>query len=110
MDYVTDNTTGEVRMARAATLVAMREPTFSRFFKRNVGCTFVEYVRKLRIAQACKLLADTSRPITDICFDVGFRNISNFNRRFLAEKGMPPSRYRRLLVHAASPHQQPGQM
>lgn len=106
MDYVYDNLTDEVRMSRAAELVGMTEPTFSRFFKRNTGCTFVDYVRKLRIAKACELLADPSRPITDICFDAGFRNISNFNRRFLAEKGMPPSRYRQLLAQARRPETQ----
>ena len=90
-------------MSRAAELVGMAEPTFSRFFKRNTGCTFVDYVRKLRIAKACELLADPSKRITDICFEAGFHNISNFNRRFLAEKGMAPSRYRQLLAQAKQP-------
>ena len=36
--------------------------------------------------------------ITEICFEVGFNNLSNFNRQFLAEKGMTPSRFRALLA------------
>lgn len=100
MDYVYDNITGDVRMSVAAQLVDMTEPTFSRFFKRNTGSTFVEYVRKLRVAKACELLADHALQITDICFESGYQNISNFNRRFRAEKGMPPTKYRQLLLRA----------
>ena len=40
-------------------------------------------------------------PITEICFAAGFNNISNFNRQFLAQKGMPPSRFRALLAENA---------
>ena len=36
--------------------------------------------------------------ITDVCFASGFNNLSNFNRQFLAQKGMPPSRFRALLA------------
>jgi AraC-like DNA-binding protein len=42
-------------------------------------------------------MSDDHASITDICFEVGFNNLSNFNRQFLAEKGMTPSRFRRLL-------------
>jgi AraC-like DNA-binding protein len=41
-------------------------------------------------------MSDSDRPITEIAFDVGFNNLSNFNRQFLALKGMPPSRFRSL--------------
>ena len=59
----------------------------------------VQYVNRLRINLACQhLMGDPARPITDICFAVGFNNLSNFNRQFLARKGMPPSRFRALLA------------
>jgi hypothetical protein len=44
---------------------------------------------------ARKLLTETERPVTDICYETGFSNISNFNRAFLQRIGMTPSRYRR---------------
>ena len=37
-------------------------------------------------------------PIIEICYAVGFNNLSNFNRQFLTQKGMPPSRFRTLLA------------
>jgi AraC-like DNA-binding protein len=61
--------------------------------------SLVQYVKRLRINLACQILmSDEQAPITDICFEVGYNNLSNFNRQFLAEKGMTPTRFRRLLV------------
>jgi AraC-like DNA-binding protein len=51
---------------------------------------------KLRIGRACKLLADSDMGVTDICFEIGYANISNFNRSFRQQRGMTPSAYRRL--------------
>ena len=60
----------------------------------------MQYIKRLRINLACQLLmSEETMSITDICFGVGFNNLSNFNRQFLAEKGMPPSQFRRLLGH-----------
>jgi AraC-like DNA-binding protein len=98
MDYLLENLTAEVRMTEAAKLAGMTGPSFCRFFKRNTGNRFVDYVRKLRVGAACKLLAETPTPVTEICYQVGFQNISNFNRRFRHEKGLTPSEYRRLSV------------
>ena len=59
----------------------------------------VQYVNRLRINLACQLLmGENKTSITEICFAVGFNNISNFNRQFLAQKGMPPSRFGALLA------------
>jgi len=44
------------------------------------------------------LMSDERSNISDIGFEVGFNNLSNFNRQFLAEKGMPPSQFRRLIA------------
>jgi AraC-like DNA-binding protein len=44
------------------------------------------------------LMSEEDRSVTDICYEVGFNNQSNFNRQFLAQKGMSPSRFRSLLA------------
>ena len=43
-------------------------------------------------------MSDEQAQISEICFEVGFNNLSNFNRQFLAEKGMPPSQFRSMLA------------
>ncbi|MGV3553305.1 AraC family transcriptional regulator [Rhizobium sp.] len=82
-----------------AEIAGQSTSAFSRAFRRHTGMSLVQYVKRLRINLACQILmSDEQAAITDICFEVGFNNLSNFNRQFLAEKGMPPSQFRRLLV------------
>jgi AraC-like DNA-binding protein len=49
----------------------------------------------VRINSACHLLMQTDHYVTDICYQVGFNNVANFNRRFLEIKGMTPKEFRR---------------
>ena len=80
--------------------IAKRSPSaFSRSFRRHTGMSLVEYVNRLRINLACQLLmSEAELPITEICYAAGYNNVSNFNRQFLAQKGMPPSRFRTLMA------------
>jgi len=103
ISYVVNNLSGKVRMSEAAAIAGMTQSAFSRFFKKNTGANFVDYSRKLRIGRACKLLSDTGRPVTDICFEVGYANISNFNRHFRKERGVTPTQYKRLSNLRATP-------
>jgi len=75
--------------------LGMSESQFSRFFRRTTGNTFTDFVNRVRINRACQLLMESEQRITDICYEVGFNNVANFNRRFLEIKGMTPSEFRR---------------
>lgn len=75
--------------------LGMSESRFSRFFRRATGNTFTDFVNHVRINRACQLLMESDRYITDICYEVGFGNVANFNRRFLDIKGVTPSEFRR---------------
>ena len=80
--------------AMAAEL-GMTESRFSRFFHRATGNTFTDFVNRVRINRACQLLMESDRLITDICYEVGFNNVANFNRRFRDIKGMTPREFRK---------------
>jgi AraC-like DNA-binding protein len=86
----------DVRLSDAADLAGMTETSFSRFFKRNTGNTFTRHLSELRVSKACQLLTETDRAVTVICGDVGYDNLSNFNRVFRELRGMSPRQYRRL--------------
>lgn len=92
--YINNNYKSPVTLEAAAEIANMSTNAFSRFFKRSTGNTFVEYVNKLRIGQACKLLAENELTIAEICYEVGFNNISNFNRQFRKHKRTNPRQYR----------------
>jgi AraC-like DNA-binding protein len=94
LEYVFSNHAGTVKMSEAAALVGMTEPTFSKYFKRATGQNFSDLVRKLRLAHARRLLERSDKAISDICYEVGFSNLSNFNRHFLNDAGETPRRYR----------------
>ena len=91
----------DLRISEVAELARMNASTFSRFFKRNTGKTFTDHLTRLRIGRACDLLANSGLPVTDICYEVGYANIANFNRTFRNHRGQTPSAYRRLAKHRA---------
>ena len=76
-------------------MVNQSPSAFSRSFKRHTGSTLVRYKNQLRVDLACQMLL--TRPeakVAEICYDVGFSNLSNFNRHFARLKGMSPSQFR----------------
>jgi len=81
--------------ADLAAELGMSESRFSRFFRRATGNTFTDFVNRIRVNRAGQLLMETDRQVTHICFEVGFNNVANFNRRFLEIKGVTPSEFRR---------------
>lgn len=93
--YIFANLTDDVRLSVAARNANMSEAAFSKYFKRASGQTFSDMVRRLRLAHARRLLRQTSDSVALIAQEVGYANLSNFNRQFLAEHGVTPSRYRR---------------
>lgn len=95
MRYVLEHYSDDIDLASVARKCEMEPQAFSRFFKRHTGHTFARYVILARVYAACSLLTQTYRPITDICFEVGFNNIANFNRQFFKICGRTPSDYRR---------------
>ena len=93
--YVAEHHAREIPLAVVAGLVGMSESAFSRFFARATGNGFSRFLNRVRIAKACELLGTTDRPITAICFEVGFNNVANFNRRFRELKAVTPREYRK---------------
>jgi AraC-like DNA-binding protein len=92
---ITDNLSQSFSAGEMAAELGMSESRFSRFFRRATGNTFTDFVNRVRINRACQLLMETERRITDICYEVGFNNVANFNRRFLEIKGITPSEFRK---------------
>ncbi|MEW6704120.1 MAG: AraC family transcriptional regulator [Pseudomonadota bacterium] len=95
VSYISEHCSEPLAMAELCERFRMTESRFSRFFRRATGNTFTDFVNRMRISKACQLLMETDRYVTNICYDVGFNNVANFNRRFLEIKGMTPSDFRR---------------
>jgi len=94
--YITDHYQDDLSLKQAADLVNMSESSFSRHFQKATSNKFVEFVNRVRIGKACILLAETDLQISSICFEVGFKNITNFNRQFIRLKKQTPGDYRKV--------------
>ncbi len=93
-NYIKENISQKITLSDAASLVNMSESSFSHFFKKQTSISFITYVNNLRVAKACDLLANTSLSASEICYDCGFNNKSNFIRLFSKRKNMTPIEYR----------------
>lgn len=95
VDFITENYQNHISLEHVAEMAGMSASHFSRFFRKATGNTFKDFFTGVRISKACELLSTSDQQITNICYDVGYNNIANFNRRFLDRKKVSPREYRR---------------
>lgn len=93
-NFISKNYMDELRLPELASLAGMSSSAFSRFFKLRTGRNISEYIIDLRLGYAARMLVDTAKSISEIGFDCGFNNLSNFNRIFKKKKGCSPSEFR----------------
>jgi YesN/AraC family two-component response regulator len=94
-DYLMNNYREDVDLKALSQMVNMAEGSLCRFFKQNVGLTIFEYLNKIKVEFACKLLMDPDLSILDICLDSGYNNLSHFNKQFRKTTGAAPREYRK---------------
>ncbi len=76
-----------------ASIAGMNKTAFCRFFRTKTSKSCVQYINELRVNYACRLLLEGKLTITQICFETGFNNISNFNRQFKKITSYSPTNY-----------------
>lgn len=103
IEYISENMQKKITEADCAKLLNLHPSSFSRYFKKNVGFTFQEYLKRHRIEHAKFLLQSTHMPITDICYETGFTDISTFNKHFKSLVQMNPTQYRKHSANGVSP-------
>ena len=97
MEYSQEHLGETIRLSDVSSLVDMSDSAFSHFFKKHTNLSYITYLNGLRISRACRELESTAMSVSEICWDCGFNNKSNFNRLFLQAKGMTPSAYRKYI-------------
>ncbi len=86
----------QIRLETLANLIGMTPPAFSRFFKLRTGSNLTEYITDIRLGVAARMLIDSTNSISEICYNCGFNNISNFNRIFKRRKNLTPKEFREI--------------
>lgn len=92
--YINKNLTEVIKLKDVADLINMSETAFSHYFKKRTQRSFSDYVTDLRIGFAARLMIETDKSISAICYESGFNNISYFNRVFKKQKGCTPGDFR----------------
>lgn len=95
-EYVFLNIEEGIKLKEVADLVHMAPGSFCRYFKKKTSLTFMEYVKNVRIGIAAKMLIETEKSITQICYHSGYNNLANFNHYFKTVMKSTPSEYRKV--------------
>lgn len=94
--YINDHYAEPLKLTDLAALVGMSPVAFSRFFRMRTGRTLSDYIIDIRLGFAARMLVDTTRNVSEICYECGFNNLSNFNRTFKAKRGFTPRDFRAM--------------
>lgn len=94
MQYMHQHFDRMVTLEEVSSLTNMTKVSFSRFFRKRTGNTFIEVLNEIRMGNATRMLIDTTHSINEIAYQCGFNNLSNFNRIFRKKKNCTPSQYR----------------
>lgn len=93
-DYTLNNFTEPIKLEQVAELTNQSVSNFCKYFKKNTKKTYIQFLNEVRVSHTCKLLKETDKSITQICYESGFRNWSNFSTQFKKVCGMPPGEFR----------------
>ena len=73
----------------------MNASYFSEYFKKNIGVNFTEYLARIRIGEAVRLLSENRLNSIEIAFGCGFNNASSFYNAFKKITGTNPGKLKK---------------
>ena len=95
MRYMKENYSEDLKLEDLATIAFLSPNYFSRIFKECTLMNISEYIQKVRIEEACKLLKQTNKKIIDIANEIGYKDLKHFNSIFKKITGKTPGEYRK---------------
>lgn len=96
-DFITDNFQASLSLSDIAKCSYMSPYHFLRVFKGTYGETPNEFLIRLRVEQAKKMLITENFSVSEICEKVGYTSLGSFSSLFLKQVGVAPTLYRRKL-------------
>lgn len=93
LHYINTSYLQKVELEKVASIANLHPAAFCRYFKEKTGKSLSEYLNNMRLSYACRLLLDGKLLVSQICYESGFNNLSNFNRKFKRHTGFTPTGY-----------------
>jgi AraC-like DNA-binding protein len=81
-DFVMNNFREGIQLEKVAEIANMSYSGFCRYFKNRTKKNFSCFVNEIRIGYACKRLMESYLSVSDVCYESGFNNLTNFNEQF----------------------------
>jgi transcriptional regulator GlxA family with amidase domain len=103
LQYIQENPSAYIPVAKGAEMAAMSVSRFMRFFKVTTGMTFVSSLTHVRVNSAAEMLYDPEHSICEVASAAGFSDQSYFGRVFQKQFGMSPTKFRQKLGAGAKP-------
>ena len=94
-NYIDENYSKDISLNDIAEYLKIHPNYFSTLFKKKTGYSFIHYLRKIRIQEACRLMETTTMKLYEVAESVGYHDNVHFNRAFKKEKGIPPTKYKK---------------
>ena len=98
LNYINKNYSGPISLDTLANEGGISQTYLCKLFKDEIGLTITEYIRKIRISNAKKLLEDTNQRVNEIAYKVGYQNYKSFSSCFLKETNTNPRAYRKSIL------------
>jgi len=107
--YMQTHCQEDISLEKLCSLACMSKRSFIRYFSRTAGCTPIQYLMKIRISKASRLLRERGdMPLTEVAMACGFEDANYFSRAFRKFTGIPPNRFRSYVsVKENFPKKQP---
>ncbi|MFD0799104.1 AraC family transcriptional regulator [Maribacter chungangensis] len=99
--FIDERYEGKITLDEVAGLCNLTKPAFCRYFKKNTGSTFIQFLNQYRVSQAKRYLL-SGKNVTETCFACGFESLSYFNRSFKRIVGENPSKFKEKHVRNPS--------
>ena len=95
LKYVENHYMDKITIEDIANEVGLSQSHFMKYFKNTMGTSFIDYLNEYRLTMASRLLLSSDSSILAIASEVGYENLSYFNRTFKKRFGMTPREYRK---------------
>jgi AraC-like DNA-binding protein len=95
LEYVMSNFRNDIKLEDVASVANMSTTSFCRYFKSRTNKTVMRFINEIRIGYAHKMLVETQYNVEQICYECGFKNVSNFYEQFQKITRKSPFRYRK---------------
>lgn len=100
INYIFNHYKDDIKLEDVARVANYSQAAFCHFFKQRTRKTFTQFLNEVRVSKACKLLNNSDLNISQVCYESGFNNVSNFNRQFKKVIGLSPSGYTKKYNHS----------